>query len=216
MRRYSAQRERIPHEFLAPYRRRWRLDYASFRPIEEEGRDMPLRRRNDLLHTDAFPRGPPTAGGSCASSTTFIRSRTRDWVVGEPFSAVVGDFTPAKIAVPASPTDWPALVGKRFAQATGLAKLVPQWKRTPYDEFMMRLHNTMKEDADISAQLAGARNFNLRRARAGWSTPRPFPTPCSPANSRWSRHSSSIPQPWSRRNRRRSRSSKRWRARKLA
>ena len=35
-----------------------------------------------------------------------------------------------------------------MAAATGLAKLVPQWKRTPYDEFMMRLHNTMKEDAE--------------------------------------------------------------------
>ena len=30
-----------------------------------------------------------------------------------------------------------------------LAGLIPQWKRTPYDEFMMQLHNTMKEDANF-------------------------------------------------------------------
>jgi hypothetical protein len=40
-----------------------------------------------------------------------------------------------------------ARAGKAVAQATGLAGLVPQWKRTPYDEFMMQLHNAMKEDA---------------------------------------------------------------------
>jgi hypothetical protein len=28
---------------------------------------------------------------------------------------------------------------------------VPQWKRGPYDEFMMRLHNNMKEDSAFQA-----------------------------------------------------------------
>jgi hypothetical protein len=36
--------------------------------------------------------------------------------------------------------------GKKLAQVIGLASVVPQWKRTPYDAFMMDLHNTMKED----------------------------------------------------------------------
>jgi hypothetical protein len=39
-----------------------------------------------------------------------------------------------------------AAAGKKLSQAVGLAGLVPQWKRTPYDAFMMDLHNTMKED----------------------------------------------------------------------
>ena len=38
--------------------------------------------------------------------------------------------------------------------ATGLARLVPQWKRTPYDEFMMRLHNAMKENAEFQQNCA--------------------------------------------------------------
>jgi hypothetical protein len=41
--------------------------------------------------------------------------------------------------------------GKQIAQTIGLAGLVPQWKRGPYDEFMMRLHNTMKEDSTFQA-----------------------------------------------------------------
>src|SRR5262249_10513400 len=38
------------------------LDYASFRPIEEAGRPLALRSRNDLLHVDSFPTRP-TQGG---------------------------------------------------------------------------------------------------------------------------------------------------------
>ena len=58
MRQYSQDVTRFLTGFLSPYEGRWQLDYASFRPQEEEGRDLPLRRRNDLLHTDAFPTRP--------------------------------------------------------------------------------------------------------------------------------------------------------------
>jgi len=52
---------------------------------------------------------------------------------------------PGKIAMPHGDGAL-AGSGKKLAQAMGLAALVPQWKRTPYDAFMMDLHNTMKED----------------------------------------------------------------------
>lgn len=38
MRRYSASIESFLSDFLSPYQRCWRLDYASFRPVEEQGR----------------------------------------------------------------------------------------------------------------------------------------------------------------------------------
>ncbi|HLY41618.1 MAG TPA: Kdo hydroxylase family protein [Terracidiphilus sp.] len=150
MRRYSAAVESFLAVFLAPYARRWRLDYASYRPIEEQGRDLPTRRRNDLLHTDAFPTRPTRGWRILRFFHNIHPSRTRDWVIGEPFGRVVGSFAPGKLALPHS--DSPvARSGKQIAQATGLASLVPQWKRTPYDEFMMRLHNTMKEDSAFQA-----------------------------------------------------------------
>jgi hypothetical protein len=148
MRRYSAGIVRFLGEFLAPYERRWILDYASFRPIEEEGRDLPLRRRNDLLHADAFPTRPTRGRRILRFFHNIHPTRTRDWVVGEPFPQVVGRFAPGKLAMP-RPDNAMARAGKGLAQAVGLAKLAPQWKRTPYDEFMMRLHNAMKEDGDF-------------------------------------------------------------------
>lgn len=150
MRRYSAAVEGFLSEFLAPYARRWRVDYASYRPIEEQGRDLPTRRRNDLLHTDAFPTRPTRGWRILRFFHNIHPSRTRDWVIGEPFGRVVGAFAPGKLALPRSDSSV-ARSGKQIARATGLASLVPQWKRTPYDEFMMRLHNTMKEDSAFQA-----------------------------------------------------------------
>jgi hypothetical protein len=153
MRRYSAGVETFLVNFLAPYNRRWRLDYASFRPLEEEGRHLPVRRRNDLLHTDAFPTRPTRGWRILRFFHNIHPTRTRDWVVGEPFAKVVTAFTPRKLAVP-GPDSALTRAGKQVAQATGLAGLVPAWKRTPYDEFMMRLHNTMKEDAAFQSSCA--------------------------------------------------------------
>jgi hypothetical protein len=76
------------------------LDYASYRSIEEQGRDLSVRHRNDLLHTDAFPTRP-TGGRRILRFFHNIKpSRTRDWVVSEPFSRVIGAFTPGKLPLP--------------------------------------------------------------------------------------------------------------------
>lgn len=150
MRRYSTSVENFLADFLAPYQRRWRLDYASFRPLEEKGRDLPVRRRNDLLHTDAFPTRPTRGWRILRFFHNIHPDRTRDWVVGEPFARVVNQFAPRKLAIP-RPDGAVARAGKQIAQATGLAGLIPQWKRGPYDEFMMHLHNAMKEDAAFQA-----------------------------------------------------------------
>lgn len=148
MRRYSASVEGFLTRFLAPYAKRWVLDYASYRPIEEQGRDLPVRRRNDLLHTDAFPTRPTRGWRILRFFHNIHPTRTRDWVIGEPFAKVVGNFTPAHLPIPHADSVF-ARAGKSLAKATGVAALVPQWKRTPYDEFMMRLHNAMKEDSDF-------------------------------------------------------------------
>src|ERR1700761_6916680 len=42
MRSYSQNVVRFVSELLPAYAEQWKLDYASFRPIEEHGRDLPL------------------------------------------------------------------------------------------------------------------------------------------------------------------------------
>lgn len=146
MRRYSESVRAFLAGFLAPYQQRWIMDYASYRPLEEQGRDLSLRKRNDLLHTDAFPTRPTHGWRILRFFHNIHPTRTRDWVVGEAFPKFVNQFTPAPIPMP-QPDGAAVRAGKTLARATGLGAIVPQWKRTPYDDFMMRLHNAMKENA---------------------------------------------------------------------
>lgn len=148
MRRYSASVAGFLAKFLAPYSQRWQLDYASFRPLEEEGRDLSLRRRNDLLHTDAFPTRPTHGARILRFFHNIHPDRGRDWMVTDPFARIVKRFTPSKIPLPA-PDSSLKRAGRRLVKTAGLGKILPRLKRTPYDEFMMQLHDTMKEDAEF-------------------------------------------------------------------
>src|SRR5580704_16014771 len=55
MRAYSERALAFLWKLLPRYMEKARIDFASFRPQEEEGRDLATKKRNDLLHVDAFP-----------------------------------------------------------------------------------------------------------------------------------------------------------------
>jgi hypothetical protein len=150
MRQYSKDVTAFLTGFLAPYKANWQLDYASFRPQEEEGRDLPQRRRNDLLHTDAFPTRPTYGSRILRFFNNIHPTRTRDWVVSDPFSATVKQFAPAEIA----PRVDGALerVTKAMGRGLGLGAAIPSIKRSPYDDFMMRFHNFLKENARFQSE----------------------------------------------------------------
>lgn len=136
--------------FLTPYQSRWRLDYGSFRPQEEQGRDLPLRRRNDLMHTDAFPTRPTHGARILRFFNNIHPTRTRDWITGEPFGALLPQFAPARIALPRERSTLTRLT-LRAACQLGLGRAIPAVKRSPYDGFMMRFHNFLKENAAYQA-----------------------------------------------------------------
>lgn len=144
MRNYSQSVVAFLTGFLSPYQANWQLDYASFRPQEEQGRDLPLRRRNDLLHTDAFPTRPTFGARILRFFNNIHPSHTRDWIVSDPFPVTVKQFAPQQIAPkPGSPL---SRLGKGAARSLGLGAAIPSLKRSPYDDFMMRFHNFLKEN----------------------------------------------------------------------
>ncbi len=150
MRQYSQAVSSFLTGFLSPYQGRWQLDYASFRPQEEEGRDLPLRRRNDLLHTDAFPTRPTRGARILRFFNNIHPARTRDWVVSDPFGVLAARYAPQQISLPASGN--PAGRALRsLANVAGLGYAIPSLKRSPYDDFMMRFHNFLKENAQFQA-----------------------------------------------------------------
>jgi hypothetical protein len=157
MRWYSAAVEGFLSDFLTPYARRWKLDYASFRPQEEQGRDLALRKRNDLLHTDAFPTRPTHGARILRFFNNIHPTRTRDWVVGEPFASLVKEFAPKEIELPAPENGAPGVkksltrAARSVARGIGLGAAIPSLKRSPYDDFMMRFHNFLKENGAYQA-----------------------------------------------------------------
>ena len=152
MRQYSKSVVEFLTGFLSPYQAKWQLDYASFRPHEEEGRDLPLRKRNDLLHTDAFPTRPTHGARILRFFNNIHPSRTRDWVVGDPFAMLVKQFAPMEIAP--SPDNALSRAAKGLGRAVGLGGAIPAIKRSPYDDFMVRFHNFLKENSRFQVECA--------------------------------------------------------------
>src|SRR6202046_1491343 len=134
MRQYSQDVTHFLTRFLSPYQGRWKLDYASFRPQEEEGRDLPLRRRNDLLHTDAFPTRPTRGACILRFFNNINPTRTRDWVVGEPFSVLAPRYAPAELPLP-EPGSSATRALRSLANTAGLGRAIPR---------LMRFHNFLK------------------------------------------------------------------------
>lgn len=146
MRAYSQRVTDFLAALLPLYARSWRVDYASFRPQEEEGRRLPLRARNDLLHTDAFPSRPTNGDRILRVFTNIHPSQARRWVTTDTFDVLVTRFAGS----PALPLPKPKQLRRwiiRAARAVG----VPIVQRSPYDAFMLRFHNYLKENHEFQA-----------------------------------------------------------------
>ncbi|HLK32188.1 MAG TPA: Kdo hydroxylase family protein [Terriglobales bacterium] len=148
MRTYSSAVTAFISRFLAPYARRFQLDYASFRPLEEQGRDLPLHKRNDLLHVDAFPSRPTRGGRILRVFTNINPVQERIWLTGERFQdlaahyalqAGLRDVCRSRSTMRARLVHW--------LHATGL----PLTERSAYDEFMLHFHDWLKENSQFQS-----------------------------------------------------------------
>lgn len=148
LRNYSRQVVGFLSNFLSPYSDKWMLDFASFRPFEEDGRDLPLHKRNDLLHVDAFPTRPTRGGRILRVFTNLNPVKPRVWQVTGPFESFAKELAEGAglrtIAegdsfISRTVQDWGAKLGIR-----GMG-------RTPYDAFMLKFHDYLKENSPFQA-----------------------------------------------------------------
>jgi hypothetical protein len=148
MRNYSARVIEFVGDFLSPYKEKWNLDFASFRPLEEEGRDLPLHKRNDLLHVDAFPSRPTQGGRILRVFTNLNTTRPRVWNTTENFETLAHKYAkPAGLQQIAEDDSFLT----RTVQNLG-AKLGITAARTPYDMFMLRFHDYLKENTALQTK----------------------------------------------------------------
>src|SRR5262249_23927501 len=148
MRCFSREVTGFIAKFLAPYAGQIKLDFAIFRPLEEQGRALPLHKRNDLLHVDAFPTRPTRGGRILRVFVNINPSVSRVWNVGEPFHAFAAELVKnGKVRAPQRGVG-AALAG--FAAKLGL----PVPARARYDELMLYLHDWLKENDDFQKNSA--------------------------------------------------------------
>ncbi len=144
LRNYSRNAIGLLEQVLTPYRSKWKTDYASFRSIEEEGRDLPWKKRNDLLHTDAFPTRPTNGGLILRIFTNINPSKDRVWITGNPFESVAEEYAGAaglsEIAAHGNGL-------KRIAMRRLQALKLPIVDRSPYDTFMLGFHDFLKSNS---------------------------------------------------------------------
>lgn len=148
LRNYSKQATEFLSVLLAPYEKGWKHDYASFRPFQEKGRKLRLRARNDLLHIDAFPTRPLHGTRILRFFTNINPTESRHWITSSGFAELAQEYA-AKIAVPPS---------ESYRLAGRLERKLKQWLkklgvkialRSPYDTFMLNMHNFLKENSEF-------------------------------------------------------------------
>jgi hypothetical protein len=148
MRNYSGQVIEFLTKFLAPYATKWILDFSSFRPIEEAGRDLPIHKRNDLLHVDAFPSRPTRGGRILRVFTNLNPKRPRVWNTTQNFESLARQYANDAGLQQISEDD---SVISRTVQTWGEKLGFRGMGRTPYDMFMLRFHDYLKENEKFQA-----------------------------------------------------------------
>jgi 3-deoxy-D-manno-oct-2-ulosonic acid (Kdo) hydroxylase len=144
LRDYSQRSVEFLSTLLAPYANKWKLEFASFRPIEEKGRPARLHARNDLLHFDSFPTRPTNGARILRFFTNINPAQNRVWLTSQTFEA----FGPLMVKAGRliSMVNNPFRRGM-YSAARAFHLLAPN--RSPYDDLMHRCHNLMKEDANF-------------------------------------------------------------------
>jgi hypothetical protein len=146
LKEYSESIRHLAAQMLSPYAQHLQADLTSFRPIEEEGRTLPMLSRNDLIHIDAFPGRPARDRRILRFFTNLHFSKPRVWLTSESF-AQLADHMALDAGLEQYAFDRIETL-QRVKQALLTAR---SWRRRPtavdrsrYDLFMLRLHDYLK------------------------------------------------------------------------
>ncbi len=150
LRNYSSRVTTFLNTLLSPYAEHWKHDYASFRPFQEKGRKLRLRARNDLLHCDAFPTRPLHGSRILRFFTNINPTESRHWVTSKGFAELAKEYLD-QVSIPSSTSyDLVSRLQRKMKQLLrSMGLKVPL--RSPYDTFMLKMHNFLKENAAFQA-----------------------------------------------------------------
>jgi len=118
----------------------------SFRPIEEHGRNLPTRSRNDLIHVDAFPNRPARDRRILRFFANLNHTKPRVWKIAD----INFELLAQRLAVDAGPGEIPPIKTGIVRPPKRLAREALRYggyraaKYSLYDRFMLRFHDYLK------------------------------------------------------------------------
>jgi len=151
LRAYSDWATELLNARLPEYTGRWTRDFSSYRPIEEQGRAARTTARNDLAHVDAFPTRPTHGDRILRVFININPAKGRVWITSETFEGLAERFA-RQLGIPKAPGAGTQSFA-RLARALGIR----QWDRSPYDSFMLRFHDFLKENREFQEHCAKQR-----------------------------------------------------------
>jgi len=134
LRRYYSHARALVTSICPAYRDVLADGFTSFRPAEISGRASSWRKDDTRLHVDAFPSRPVHGNRILRVFTNVNPVAPRMWRVGDAFEQVAARFLPA-IPPPRAGSSW-------WLHTLRITKT----RRTPYDHFMLGIHDRMKAD----------------------------------------------------------------------
>ena len=139
MRSYSERALAFLWKLLPRYMEKARIDFASFRPLEEEGRDLATKKRNDLLHVDAFPTRPTRGDMILRFFSNIHPDKTRVWMTSDPMAALAPRYASDAGLGEMARHPRGSLTNRLAAVFGGV-----EARRSAYDRFMLRFHDYLK------------------------------------------------------------------------
>jgi len=151
LRRYSREAVAFLAAIFPSYPPAWKVDYASYRPLEEAGRDLSGTKRNDRMHVDAFPTRPTRGDRILRFFTNVNPAEPRHWKTGtEVFPALAERYARASGLLEKAVRGGAAARARAFAAAIGL----PVAAHSAYDRFMLLFHDWLKASDEYQAGAA--------------------------------------------------------------
>ncbi len=150
---------------IAPLTRDWLVGTASFRPLQEQGRNLSAHASNERVHVDAGAYGATHGDGILRFFVNVNPSEDRVWVSKGPFSDLLGRFGREAGLLPAGDLHEGPLDKLRSAASRVLGAVVPPARlldSSPYDRAMRRFHNYMKDTPSFQTLKEGHREFRFK------------------------------------------------------